>query len=162
MNSKNINKKELLEFIHKAHQNTYAASKEIKKQYNVDPILPDHKDYDFKEEEWRYHDSYAGWFWPPGKEIIFYREKTVWCMSYQGKALSENKIFVEEIYAFLKRALLHVNKSNPFRGPKKYTEKEFTYTFNYEGNYEYFIGREQITHKKKEVFFQDVMGSLIK
>jgi len=30
------------------------------------------------------------------------------------------------------------------------------------GNYEYFIGKETITHEGKEVFFQDVMGTLIK
>ena len=93
-----MNKTKLLNFIAKAHKNTYAAPKEIKAKYKVEPLLPGHKDYDFVDGDFRYHDSYAGWKWPPGKEIIFYKDKPIWCMSYQGKLLKEDPD--EKIYAF--------------------------------------------------------------
>lgn len=155
--------KDLLEFIFKAHKNTYAAPKEVKVKFKADPILPGHKDYDYVEKEWRYHDSYSGWFWPPGKEVVFFQGKPVWCMSYQGKAkegLTEE--FVEEIYSFLKKALMNVNEEKPFRGPDNFSEGDFEYSFSMEGDYSYFIGKEIVKYKGEEVFFQDVMGSLIK
>jgi hypothetical protein len=159
-----MDKKTLLEFITNAHKHTYAAPKEIKKQYKCEtPILSGHKDYEFVEGDFKYHDSYAGWSWPPGKEVIFYKEKPVWCMSYQGKAnddLSEE--FIEKIYSFLKQALMNIDKDMPFRGPKEFSEGDFRYTFKIKGNYSYFVGQERVFYKEESVFFQDVMGSLIK
>ena len=71
-------KQELLKFIAKAHRHTYAAPKKIKAKYKCKtPILPKHKDYDFIDCDWRYHDSYAGWLMAPGKEIVFYKNKPV-------------------------------------------------------------------------------------
>ncbi len=150
--------KELLKFIAKAHKNTYAAPKKIK----CKSIIAGHKDYDFVDGDWRYHDSYSGWVWPPGKEIVFYKNKPVWCMSYQGKALSDSKEFIEKVYGFLKKALMKTTHNLPFRCPKKFKQGDFEYTFKIKGDYSYFTGREAVKYKGKEVFFQDVMGSLIK
>jgi len=90
-------KDELLSFIAKAHRNTYAAPKVVKKRYRCNPVLEGHKDHHFIDGDWAYHDSYAGWSWPPGREVVFFKGKPVWCMSYQGKA-SEGleKAFIDE------------------------------------------------------------------
>ena len=157
-----MERKELLGFIFKAHQNTYAAPKEIKHKFKVDPILPKHKDYDFVVGDWRYHDSYSGRHWAPGKEVVFFKEVPVWCMSYQGQTvdgLSEE--FIELVFSFLKKALMNVDSSMPFRGPKSFVEGDFRYSFDFKGDYSYLVGQEQIHHNGKKVFFQDIMCSLI-
>jgi|TARA_B100002003_G_C13995681_1_gene480900 hypothetical protein len=159
-----MNQKKLLKFIAKAHRNTYAAPKEIKAKYKCKkPILPGHKDYEFIDGDFIYHDSYSGWKMAPGKEVIFYKNKPVWCMSYQGNVdekLSEE--FVEEIYSFLKKALMNFKDNIPFRGLNGFKEGDFEYKFSFKGDYSYFVGRESVFYKGKEVFFQDVMGSVIK
>ena len=154
--------KELLEFIFNAHKHTYAAPKEIKQKFKVDPILPNHKDYDFVQGDWRYHDSYSGWWSAPGKEIVFYRDVPVWCMSYQGQAdKSRSEDFVDEVFAFLKKALMSVDSSIPFRGPRLFVDGDFKYVFEFEGDYSYLVGKESIFYAGERVFFQDIMCSLI-
>jgi hypothetical protein len=84
-------------------------------------------------------------------------------MSYQGQIPDDiSDVFREEVYTFLKNALRRFDEQTPFRGPEHFKEGDFEYTFKFDGDYSYFVGREAITHKGKEVFFQDVMGSLIK
>ena len=97
------------------------------------------------------------------KEIIFYKNMPVWCMSYQGKVSSimEEKE-VTSIYSFLKNALRASDVKIPFRGPKRFLEGDFEYTFDFVGDYSYFVGRESVRKQGVEVFFQDIMGSLIK
>lgn len=160
-----IDKRKLLSFIAKAHKNTYAAPKEIKRKYKCKkPILPGHKDYNFQEGDWEYHDSYAGSIWAPGKEVIFFKGKPVWAMSYQGRHNEEfsEEFFQNKVFPFLQRALMQTPNNIPFRGPVEFTEEDFEYSFNIIGNWQYFTGREKILYKGLEIFFQDVMGELIK
>lgn len=90
--------------------------------------------------------------------------KPVWAMSYQGKHNEDfsSDFFQNEAFPFLKRALMNMDDSMPFRGPKEFVDGDFRYAFELKGDYQYFTGRESITHKGIEVFFQDVMGELIK
>ena len=164
MDKESLDKASLLKFLVEAHKHTFAAPSEVRKNYRcTKPILPGHKDYDFVDGDWRYHDSYAGSAWAPGREVVFYQGKPVWAMSYQGKVpddLSEE--FIEKVFAFLKKALMSIDSKLPFRGPEKFKEDDFEYSFLIKGDYAYFTGRESIKHKGREVFFQDVMGELIK
>jgi hypothetical protein len=150
-----LSREELLGFIAKAHRNTYAAPKEIRQKSKLKtPFLPGHKCYHFVNGEWEYFDGYAGAEWAPGREVVLLHGNPVWAMSYQGKHNEE--------FSFLKKALMNMDDSMPFRGPKEFKEGDFRYVFELKGDYQYFTGRESITHKGIEVFFQDVMGELIK
>ena len=160
-----IDEKSLLEFIAKAHRNTYAAPENIKSRHRCEtPILEGHKDYEFVEGDWGYHDSYAGTSWAPGHEVVFFKGEPVWSMSYQGQTVSEYpERFINEVFYFLKMALRETSDDMPFRGPSKFRTGDFKYRFVIEcGDYRYFKGRESIIYKDEEVFFQDVMGTLIK
>ncbi len=160
-----MNKRRLLGFIAKAHRNTYAAQKETRARHKCKvPILAGHKDYEFKEGDWLYHDSYAGSLCAPGREVVFFKGIPVWCMSYQGQPnpKQEAPFFQEQLFPFLRRALMNFDDSVPFRGPKEFSEGDFKYTFEIKGDCNYFKGREQVLYKNERVFFQDVMGSLIK
>jgi len=160
-----MDKKKLLGFIANAHRHTYAAPVEIRKQHKCDiPISAGHKDYSYTDGDMRYHDSYAGKLWAPGREVVFLNDEPVWCMSYQGQH-NENydkEFFQEKAFIFLKKALMNFDDRMPFRGPKMFTDGDFKYEFEIEGDYEYFRGREEIYYKDELVFFQDVMGELIR
>ena len=160
-----MDKKTLLNFIAKAHRHTYAAPKEVREQHECDlPIQKGHKDYQFVEGDLRYHDSYSGKQWAPGKEVVFFQEKPIWCMAYQGQhnAKYDDVFFEEQAFPFLKKALMNFDDNMPFRGPKEFSEGDFKYTFEMDGDYDYFKGQEKILYKGEKVFFQDIMGSLIK
>lgn len=159
-----IDKKSLLEFIAEAHRHTYAAPKEVKSKCKCKtPILPGHKDYHFRDRDWEYHDSYAGSFWAPGGEVVFLKGNPIWRMSYQGQTIEGlTEEFIEETFEFLKKALRNFSDELPFRGPARFREGDFEYTFSIKGDYRYFTGKESINYKNKQVFFQDVMGELIK
>lgn len=57
---------------------------------------------------------------------------------------------------------MNFNDDAPFRGPKEFLENDFKYIFEMKGDYDYFTGKEEIFYKNESVFFQDVMGELIK
>jgi hypothetical protein len=160
-----INKQELLKFIAEAHRNTYAAPKEIRQKSKLSiPFLPGHKCFHFTSGDWEYFDGYAGSEWAPGREVVLLKGKPVWAMSYQGKhdEAYSGDFFQNEAFPFLKNALTNMDDSIPFRGPKEFVAGDFKYTFGFKGDYTYFTGRESITNKGIEVFFQDVMGELIR
>ena len=160
-----LDRDKLLKFIAKAHRNTYAAPKKLRQKNKLKtPFLPGHKCYHFKDGDFEYFDGYAGEEWAPGREVVLLNGNPVWAMSYQGKNKEDfsRDFFQNEAFPFLKRALMNMDDSMPFRGPKEFVEGDFRYAFELKGDYQYFTGRESITHKGIEVFFQDVMGELIK
>ncbi len=84
-------------------------------------------------------------------------------MTYQGK-IEENmsKKDIEKIYGFLKEALRAFDSKEPFRGPRTFESDGLTYIFPFKGDFSYFVGRESISTNGHELFFQNVMGSIIK
>ena len=160
-----IDPEALLKFIAKAHRHTYAAPKEVRKQHKcATPILPGHKDYHFVDGVWAYHDSYAGNDWAPGREVVFLNDNPVWAMSYQGKPAMDlgDQFFQERAFPFLREALMNFKDELPFRGPGAFEKTLFKYEFRMEGDYDYFTGRERVLFDCSTIFFQDVMGELIK
>ncbi|MFW5747154.1 MAG: DUF5680 domain-containing protein [Nanoarchaeota archaeon] len=160
-----MEKHTLLAFIAKAHRHTYAAPPQIREQHRCKiPILEGHKDFEFVDGDLKYHDSYAGSTWAPGKEVVFFRGKPIWCMAYQGQhdAEYDEAFFQEQAFPFLKKALMRADETMPFRGPLEFSEGDFTYVFEMDGDYQYFRGHEKVLYKGEVVFFQDVMGSEIR
>jgi len=113
-----MGEKTLLAFIASAHRHTYAAPSEVKKLYKCEhPILAGHKDYDFTQGDWRYHDSYAGSTRAPGREVVFFQENPVRSMAYQGyhNPKYDETFFQEQAFPFLGRALMNFDNATPFR-----------------------------------------------
>lgn len=157
-----FNQRELLQFIAKAHRNTYAAPKEIREKYSVKvPVLPGHKDFHYSDGPWSYYDSYAGSFRAPGRECVFFENRPAWAMAYSGMLKAEFTKDAGEIYSFLKTALMKFKDDIPYRGPSTWKEKNLTYEFSFRGDVSYLVGREAIKRDGIEVFFQDILASLI-
>jgi hypothetical protein len=155
-----INLKELAEFLVEAKTKTYANvnAKEIKAQ------RPDFKELEYKKGKWEYRDSYCGFFFAPGQEVVRFNKKPVWAMAYSGGMNSKyhgDVFFAKDIFGFLKLALAKVNIKTPYRGPKSYSFGNYKYTNAIKGDITDFSGTEKIFFKGKVVFKQEYIGGLI-
>jgi hypothetical protein len=160
-NKQNIHES-FIKFLYTAHLKTYAGTDlERKKTKRDKSKIEGHQEYYYSDKDWIYFDSYAGYIFPPGKEIIYYKKEPFWAMSYQGQYISNEKITAKRVYEFLREALRHTDPNNPFRGPKKYMDDDWKYIFEIKGDWKYFTGKEKIYYKKRLIFFQDIIGSII-
>jgi len=88
-------------------------------------------------------------------------------MSYNGGMLPEfhgDLELAKQTYSFLKKALLKVEKSKPFRGPLSFREGKFYYSNSPIGDITDFNGIEHITQfigMNRDVFRQRYLGGLI-
>ncbi len=121
------------------------------------------KDYEYKKENMIYHDTYFGGTSFIGEETVYLDHKIVWAMNYYGVAL--NKTFGEEAMdKVLRPALMLVGKKNdilPVRGPKELIQGEYRYTFETDGNLDYFSGIESIYKNGRKIYELKCTGGLI-
>ncbi len=154
-----INLEELSTFLDKAKVQAYAGEgKEIPSQ------RPDFKELEFSEGDYVYRDSYAGFFFAPGQEVVRFKGKPIWAMAYSGGMLPEyhgDVKFAKQTFTFLKQCLLRIEEARPFRGPKNFKEGDFEYKDASVGNVSDFSGTEHIFYRGKEVFRQHYIGGLI-
>lgn len=157
------------EFLGKAALATYAGGAE-----KVDPSttgfvsrFPGFKELEYKEDDFYYRDSYAGFFRSAGEEVIFYKGKPVWVQHYYGgmepEYLKDEK-FARQTFSFLKKALSSGEKSAAFqpRGPKELIDEDWKYSCNLQGDIKDFNGNEKILYKGRIVFTHRFFGGLLK
>ncbi len=154
-----INLNQLARFLVMAKKRTYAGNgKEIR------PQRPGFKELEFKQGNWHYRDSYTGFFFAPGQEVVRFKGNPVWAMAYNGGMRIKyhgDARFATEVFDFLKKTLSRVSAAKPFRGPEKLKSSDFLYINKVKGGIKEFRGQEKIFYKNKEVFRQDYIGGLI-
>lgn len=154
----------LIGFLIYAKKNTYAsgdASKTASSRLGS-------KDYQYEEiiegEKMIYHDTYFGGTNFIGEEVVYRGENTPkWAMNYYGTTLDES-LSEEVMDNVLRPALSKVGEDNtvlPLRGPSKYQNGEYLYTFSSTGTMEQFIGTEKIYKNDKLIFKLECHGGLI-
>jgi hypothetical protein len=151
--------KKMAAFLVKAKINTYAADGK-----ETSPQRKGFRELEFSDGDFYYRDSYSGYFCAPGQEVVYFKEVPVWTMAYAGgmsEGFQKNKKLTGNTFKFLKKVLSRVEESRPFRGPKSFSEGEWTYKSSVKGDITNFEGREKIFYRKKEVFTQKYMGGLI-
>jgi len=154
-----INLKELSQFLVKAKIQTYAGDGK-----KISPQRSGFKEIEFSNGDWYYRDSYCGFYSAPGQEVVRYKGKPIWMMSYSGgmkKKYHGNFEFAKQTYDFLKEALKRVDESKPFRGPDNFKKGDYEYISKVEGDVKSFVGTEKIFYKGEEVFRQNYIGGLI-
>ncbi len=152
---------ELNMFLGKATLNTYASGGP-----EVDPEEPGFKELEFKDGGWFYKDSYTGFFQSWGREVVWHEQKPIWTQIYGGGMMSKfrNDVkFAHETFNFLKKALSAGEKQGEFqpRGPKNFSEWDWEYFCEWNGDITKFHGGEKILFKKEVVFTHDFLGGLI-
>lgn len=134
-----MNLSQLAKFLVEAKKNTWAKDGDLK----------------FKKGPLSYEDIYSGYYTFAGQEFVRLDGKLIWTMTYSGGMHPKhhgNKKFTDKTYAFLREALSHITKEEPFRGPglfpADYQGKEFHYIARTRGDIRQFEGVESITHRK--------------
>lgn len=147
---------DLLDFIIDAKKNTYASSR-LTDKLNKDGS----KELIFENQAYLYVDRYYGFNPFSGQEIIFKDSKAIWSMNYYG-FINDHLVSEKEVYSFLKKALLNVEKRFPFRGPNIYKEEDFEYFSDTLGFIEEFNGKERIDYKGKTIYVGFYHGGLLR
>lgn len=150
---------QLNKFLFEANEHGYGGeSKEVPAQ------RPGFTELEYISGDWKMHDSYAGHFFAPGQEIVYFKDEPVWAMAYAGGMEFEyhnNNELTHEAFVFLKKALMAMNPGKPFRGPEKFEEGEYKYVSTVAGDTKDFIGNEKIYKANKLVFEQNFIGGII-
>ncbi|MBX4201003.1 XRE family transcriptional regulator [Candidatus Parcubacteria bacterium] len=148
---------ELNEFLVKAKKNTYASNGEG----GENKLEDGSKELTFEEGDFKYRDRYFGNKAFIGEEIIWKDGEAVWGMNYYGRMLSES-MDMGKLYGFLKKALLEVHESMPFRGPKELQDGDFIYSNSVADTKDSFRGEEVIFYKDEKIYELKYHGGLIK
>lgn len=154
-----INYQELEKFLYNANQNGYAGDAP-----EITPQRPGFSELEYQEGDWLYRDSYAGHFFAPGQEVVYFKNEPVWAMAYAGGMRFEyhgNEEVTHKMFVFLKKALLAMDPSKPFRGPEKFEEGDMRYESALSGDIKDFTGNEKIYLDDKLVFEQNFIGGII-
>ena len=144
--------KKITEFLIRAKQATYAG----KGAETASSRLKSH-DLIYKDGEYMYYDTYLGGDKFAGEEALWISEIPYWSMNYAGRVTGDN--FSGD---FLKEALLRVPEDKPFRGPSEYTDGDYTYKCDINGEYDWFQGYETISYKGILIYECYFHGGLIK
>ncbi|MDO8676594.1 MAG: DUF5680 domain-containing protein [Candidatus Azambacteria bacterium] len=152
----------LNEFLGKAAISTYAGDgKEVESQ------RPGFIELEYKDGDFYYRDSYAGFFTSSGQEVVWYQDKPIWTQLYGGGMRSNyqnNEDFAHETFSFLKKVLSHGEKVAAFqpRGEKEFIDGDWKYECDWIGDITDFKGSEKILYKNEIVFTHDFLGGLLK
>ena len=154
----------MIEFLVEAKKNTYANGDALK----VESSRLGSKDYHFEKvidgKKYAYHDTYFGGEKFIGLEVVYINDKPIWAMNYNGYSVVEN-LSEEAMDNALRPALMQVGVDNsvlPVRGPSKFVNGEYKYTFEQSGTMENFTGLERIYKNDILIYELHCAGGIIK
>ena len=135
-----VNTVQLIDFLIKAKKNTYAGAGDnisLPSPFSASKMLV------FEEDHLNYRDIYFGTRQFSGQEAVSLTEHVLWSMTYSGKSMPGGDL--QEIYDFLRQALLLIPADAPFRGPKElFGNAGLHYRNSYSGDIGFFSGEESI------------------
>ena len=153
---------ELNNFLEKASLATYAGNGE-----RVKSEKKGFYELEYKEGDFYYRDSFAGYLSSHGQEVVWYKEEPVWMCSYAGGmcgSKSDDSKFAHETFEFLKSALRAGEKDGKFqpRGPQDFTDGDFAYRNDWSGDIKEFRGEENIVYNGEVVFTHSYFGGMLR
>lgn len=124
-------------------------------------------DMEYREGDFYYRDSFAGYLASHGQETVWYQDKPVWMCSYAGGmrgSKTDDADFAHDTFEFLKKAMRAGEKSNEFqpRGPENLVDGDWEYKNDCAGDISNFKGHEEIHYKGEFVFEHDYFGGVLK
>ncbi|HYD35826.1 MAG TPA: DUF5680 domain-containing protein [Vitreimonas sp.] len=149
---------QLFDFVDLAGKSTYASGKPPLKTSERRDFI----EFDFKQGDWDYLDSYTGHTKSAGQEVVRFQGKIVWTNSYCGGMTEGNEQLAHDTFSFLKTALSQDDDTfRSLRGPQNYKAGNWEYRYRQEGDITNFSGYEEILYQGKVVFFHRAIGGTI-
>ena len=152
---------QLEKFLIEAKKQTYANG-------NVDKVNSSRvgsNDYHYERDGMVYHDTFFGGVKFIGEEVVYINSDVpVWGMNYYGVTI-DSSLSEEAMDKALRPALMRVGEDKnvlPLRGPSRFENEEYVYTFKCEGTIDNFSGVEEIYKNDKLIFKLQCHGGLIK
>lgn len=147
-------------FLGRASRATYAGG-----GGEVEPWRKGFKELEYRENDWYYRDSYAGYLRSWGQEVVWHNDKPAWTCLYGG-GMTEgnmNSDLADKTFSFLKKVLSSGDKETTFqpRGPKELSEGDWQYQCEITGTIEQFSGHESISYNGDVVFNHDFFGGIV-
>lgn len=122
-------------------------------------------DYEYSSKDMTYHDTYFGGTNFMGEEVVYLSSNNtpIWGMNYYGVTLDKS-LSEEAVDKALRPALMKVGEDDiiPVRGPRKFINDEYKYTFEVTGDLDYFEGEETISKNNEKIYVLKCHGGLIK
>jgi len=146
--------KQIIDFLIKAKKETYASGDAAR---NAEPSRPNSIDLECDEGNFKYIDTYLGGEQFAGEEALWENDVPFWAMNYIGRLTGEG--FSSE---FHKEALMLVPEDMPYRGPAFYEKGDYTFKCSVEGDFNWFIGYEEVLYKGNQVYECNFHGGAIK
>ncbi|MBR3133214.1 MAG: XRE family transcriptional regulator [Clostridia bacterium] len=149
----------LEEFLIEAKKQTYANDKVEK----VASSRMNSRDYEYKNDNMVYHDTYFGGTRFIGEEVVYIDNEIYWGMNYYGVTIDES-LGEEAMDKALRPALMKVGEDDiiPVRGPREFINEDYKYTFEVEGDINNFNGVESVYKDNIKIFELKCNGGLIK
>lgn len=150
-------KKDLVDFIRRAKQSTYASESSV-----AEKTEDGGKRYRIEEGNFVYTDEYFGNLIDNGQERVSIDGKVAWVMSYRGGMVEGQEQMHKEAFSFLKKCISMAPEDFPVRGPSEFEEGDFRYENIWTGDFEGFVGEENIYFKGEQICFRNYIGGLSK
>lgn len=130
-------------FLISAKKSTYAGSDDDTTL--ADPLRDHSMQLEYREGDWFYRDIYYGMSFFSGMEVIHLSGRPLWSMAYSGGAhLAVDSLETRQIYKFLRSTLSDPPFKFPVRGPTVFSDEEYGYKMQSEGDLIGFSGKETI------------------
>ena len=144
------------EFIVRAKAATYQGD-----GFTLLPYRLDSHDFQFLDGDWAYHDSYVGLTDFSGQEVVYFRRRAIWAMSYYGRILLPEVITGVEAGRVIRSSLSALYHEGRFLGGFRHFSEPYLYLDTNSGDVTWFQGRESIEAAGKVAYELVYHGGLI-
>jgi hypothetical protein len=148
---------DLIDFLIEAKKRTYASDGEGGERRLDDGS----KELTFELGEFRYRDRYFGFDPFSGEEVVWENGESIWVMNYYGGLISD-QLSGKQVYGFLKKAMMKIDRDRYFRGPEHFRDGDLEYTDKSYGNIEDFLGVEEISFKGEVIYRLNYHGGIVR
>jgi len=128
------------------------------------PIIAGSKQLEYSDGDLSYRDIYFGMAFFVGQEVVTYKQRAIWSMSYAGGVspdIADREKFLG-VFAFLRKALLCIGEDQPFRGPSHFEQGSYRYVNASGGGLARFHGTERIYLVGMPVYRLRYSGGIIR
>ena len=146
---------QLGDFLVKANQAGYASNESV-----IADAADGSHTIVFESGGWRFEDNFFGGEPYGGREVIAVDGHVEWMMLYYGW-IAPTDLSNNDVYKFLRHALMRVPGDKPYRGPDSYVEGALEYRNRVGGELRNFDGVETILQSGNEIYRARYFGGLV-